>query len=127
MPKTYNGWYNYETWLCNLWFENFDFTDYVKDGTFDEMNMDGILEFITDHIKEYVYEFVYETQSHGGFVDNMINASLESVNFRDIAEHYIDDLLVDIGSECLTYSLSEFIEREERELVHQSTCYQGPQ
>ena len=20
--KEYNGWYNYETWLCNLWMDN---------------------------------------------------------------------------------------------------------
>ena len=117
MPETYNGWYNYETWLCNLWFENFDFTDYVKDGTFDEMDKDEILIFIMDYIKEYVYEFVYETQSHGGFVDDLINASLGSVDFRDIADHYIDDILVDLKER----------QEEEKELVHQSTWYQGPQ
>ena len=25
--QKYNGWSNYETWLCNLWFNDFDFTD----------------------------------------------------------------------------------------------------
>ena len=117
MPETYNGWYNYETWLCNLWFDNFDFTDEVEEGHFDGMDKDDILIFIRDYIKEYVYEFVYETQSHGGFVDDLINASLGSVDFRDIADHYIDDILVDLKER----------QEEEKELVHQSTWYQGPQ
>ena len=117
MPETYNGWYNYETWLCNLWFDDFDFTEEVEGGNFDEMDKDEILIFIMDYIKEYVYEFVYETQSHGGFVDDLINASLGSVDFRDIADHYIDDILVDLKER----------QEEEKELVHQSTWYQGPQ
>lgn len=94
----YNGWANYETWLLNLWFDNFTdiFKEMTDEGDFDAMDKDDILIFIRDYIKEYVYECVYETQSHGGFVDDMINASLGSVDFREIAEHYIDDILDDL-------------------------------
>ena len=106
----YNGWVNYETWLVNLWFDNFaDIFKEMTDGeVFDAMDMDKdeILTFIMHYIKEYVYEFVYETQSHGGFVDDLINASLGSVDFREIADHYIEDILVDLKER-----------REEKELL----------
>ena len=36
----YNGWTNYETWLCNLWMDSLDFQDSIDDGTFDDMNFD---------------------------------------------------------------------------------------
>jgi len=89
---TYNGWTNYETWLTNLWFENFDFTDHIEDGVFDDMSSDDIVVWVSDYIKEYVYETVYETQSHGGFVDDMLNSALQEVDWGDIADHYVDDI-----------------------------------
>ena len=27
---TYNGWTNYETWLCNLHFDNWEFSEYTE-------------------------------------------------------------------------------------------------
>ena len=45
-PNTkYNGWTNYETWLCNLWFENFDFSDRLD--MFDECDDKDDVEFLS--------------------------------------------------------------------------------
>ena len=93
-PNKYNGWTNYETWLCNLWFDNFDFSDMLDmfDGVEDK---DDIRIRIEDYIKEYVEEFVESYLAPGdthGFIHDMLNSSIQQVDFRDIAEHYVDDV-----------------------------------
>ena len=91
----YNGWSNYETWLCNMWFDNFDFTD-IKD-MFDncEDNCD-VLNIIENYIKEHVEEYVEYSLSTGdqhGFIHDMLNAAISEIDWRDIAEHYVDDVV----------------------------------
>jgi len=93
-PNKYNGWTNYETWLCNLWFDNFEFTDMLDmfDGVEDK---DDIRIRIEDYIKEYVEEFVESYLAPGdthGFIHDMLNSSIQEIDFRDIAEHYVDDV-----------------------------------
>ena len=93
-PNKYNGWTNYETWLCNLWFDNFEFTDILDmfDGVEDK---DDIRIRIEDYIKEYVEEFVESYLAPGdthGFIHDMLNSSIQEIDFRDIAEHYVDDV-----------------------------------
>ena len=93
-PNKYNGWTNYETWLCNLWFENFDFSDMLDmfDGVENKVD---IRRKIEDYIKEYVEEFVESYLAPGdthGFIHDMLNSSIQEIDFRDIAEHYVDDV-----------------------------------
>ena len=93
-PNKYNGWTNYETWLCNLWFDNFEFTDMLDmfDGVEDK---DDIRIRIEDYIKEYVEEFIESYLAPGdthGFIHDMLNSSIQEIDFRDIAEHYVDDV-----------------------------------
>ena len=57
---TYNGWTNYETWNANLWFDNFDFTDYVEDGVFDEMTDNEIKHYVSAYIEECINDYVDE-------------------------------------------------------------------
>ncbi len=97
-PNKYNGWTNYETWLCNLWFYNFEFSDMLDmfEGVEDK---DDILRIIEDYIKEYVQEFVESYLAPGdthGFIHDMLNSSIEEVDFRDIAEHYVDDVVSEL-------------------------------
>ena len=94
-PNTkYNGWTNYETWLCNLWFDNFEFSEMLDmfDGCEDK---DDILNNIEDYIKSYVEEFVESYLAPGdthGFIHDMLNSAIQEIDFRDIAEHYVDDV-----------------------------------
>jgi len=97
-PNKYNGWTNYETWLCNLWFYNFEFSDMLDmfEGVEDK---DDILRIIEDYIKEYVQEFVESYLAPGdthAFIHDMLNSSIEEVDFRDIAEHYVDDVVSEL-------------------------------
>ena len=93
-PNKYNGWTNYETWLCNLWFDNFEFSDMLDmfDGVEDKADIQIRIE---DYIKEYVEEFVESYLAPGdthGFIHDMLNSAIQEVDFRDIAEHYVDDV-----------------------------------
>lgn len=93
-PNKYNGWTNYETWLCNLWFDNFEFTDILDmfEGVEDKIDIRIRIE---DYIKEYVEEFVESYLAPGdthGFIHDMLNSSIQTIDFSDIAEHYVDDV-----------------------------------
>ena len=92
--QKYNGWTNYETWLCNLYFDNFDFEE-VMDIFDDCQDKDDMLIRISDYIKDYVEEFVesFRTDSRNLFIDDLLNAALGEIDYRDIAEHYIDDVV----------------------------------
>ena len=93
MTEKYNGWTNYETWLCNRWFDNFDFTDQMDLFDDCEDNCD-VLDIIEDYIKTYVEEYVeYSISEDYGLVHDMLNALVSKIDFRDIAEHYVDDVV----------------------------------
>ena len=90
---TYNGWTNYETWLTNLWFENFEFTDQIEDGVFDDMDDDEIKEFVADYIEEFVNEYTDQVVGEtSGFVQDLVTSALGEVDWQDIADHYVDDI-----------------------------------
>ena len=95
---TYKGWNNYETWLCNQWYDNFDFTDEVEGEVFDGMDTDQIVDYVADHIEDTINEhldlMLGESSHNTGFIDDIISTTLGVVDFREIASHYLDDILV---------------------------------
>jgi hypothetical protein len=92
----YNGWTNYETWLTNLHFENFDFEEFVDDGSFDLLDRDEIKTWISNYIQESVEEYAYGDIELGTpnrlFITDMIQSFLGEVDWDDIADHYCDDV-----------------------------------
>ena len=93
----YNGWTNYETWLTNLHFECFEFTDEVDEGMFDDLSRDEIKDWISNYIQECVEQTAYEDIELGTpnrlFVTDMIQSFLGEVDWDDIADHYLDDVM----------------------------------
>ena len=61
----------------------------------DCQDKDDMLIRIADYIKDYVEEFVeqFRLDSRNLFIDDLLNAALGEVDYRDIAEHYIDDVI----------------------------------
>jgi hypothetical protein len=96
-PNTkYNGWTNYDTWLCNLWFDNFEFSEMLDmfDGCEDK---DDILRVIKNYIKDYVEEYVEESRENAsGFINDLISSALGEIDYYDIAEHYVDDVAAEL-------------------------------
>jgi len=76
-----------------MWFDNFDFTDQM-DLFYDCEDNCDVLDIIEDYIKSYVEEYVeYSISEDYGLVHDMLNALVSEIDFRDIAEHYVDDVV----------------------------------
>ena len=97
---TYNGWTNYETWLANLWLDGLTFEDYIQDLSDDFETKDAVLDWCSDYLEQLVDDLIDEdARSRTGFVNDLLNSAFQEIDFRDIAEHYVDDIWDDI----LTY------------------------
>ena len=90
--QKYNGWTNWATWMVNLHFDNLDFTDGVESGCFDNMSKDGLLNYLASWIQEYVESYLEEVKTTT-FVQDIIDATINDVDWHDIADHYVDDIL----------------------------------
>ena len=95
--QKYNGWTNYATWLVNMHFDGLDFTDYIEDGVFDDMNADDIRCHVASSIQEIVESYLDEVLDSDNvnpvFLSDLINATINDVDWHDIADHYVDDIL----------------------------------
>ena len=97
---TYNGWTNYETWLTNLWLDGLDFEDYIQDLSDDYETKDALLDWVSDYLEQLVDDLIDEdARGRSGFINDLLNSAFQEIDFRDIAEHYVDDIWDDI----LTY------------------------
>ena len=102
--QKYNGWTNHATWLCNLWFDDLSplFEDHIEDLSDEHDSKDELLdtleEWIEQHVDEYVESIVDERV---GFVMDLVGSAFRDIDFRDIAEHYVDDVWDDIETHRL--------------------------
>ena len=91
--QKYNGWTNYATWLVNLHFDGLDFTDDIEDGVFDDMDTDEIRCHVASWIQELVESHLDEVvNTDNTFVTDLINFTIDEVDWHDIADHYVDDI-----------------------------------
>ena len=92
--QKYNGWTNYTTWLCNLWFSDFTplFEDHIEDFSDEHEDKADLLNTLEMWIKDDVLEYVDSTVDGVGFARDLLDQALNDIDFRDIAEHYVDDV-----------------------------------
>ncbi|NBT76662.1 MAG: hypothetical protein EBT15_12005 [Betaproteobacteria bacterium] len=97
---TYNGWTNYETWLVSLWMENeqcsqeyfreqareiYDGHEPIPDT---RLTREEVVRFrFADWLKEHYDENIPEIP---GVYGDLLGAALSSVNWDEIAHHYIE-------------------------------------
>ena len=75
---SYNGWTNWETWMINLHFDGY-FEDYRDDQNLVQPEV----------VKDVVEEIVFDLEgSNNPLISDLINGSLQEVNWEEIAEHY---------------------------------------
>jgi len=106
--KPYNGWYNYETWVVKLWMDNDEGSDaYWRDQAEECVKVDGregAVRSLEDLIKEQHEEAACEKMGSStcGVFNDLMTAALSEVNWREIAQHLVDeaaDALISEGVE----------------------------
>ena len=82
MNNTYNGWTNYATWRVNL--------EIVSDLEVDSFPQD--LTGMADALKDYIEDCIIESTENGIAQDYAL-AFLGDVNWYELAEHKLEDVL----------------------------------
>ncbi len=81
--ERYNGWVNYETWNVGLWFLD-DMVSVASDNG-KPIDADWCQDFVSEYMgNEY-------RSIHTGFIGDVMNAFIRSVDWREIAGHVNDD------------------------------------
>jgi len=75
-----NGWSNHETWLVNLWLGD-TFTEQAEGGQ----------KITEDFIRQTVYCLHDSVQNLDPLMADLLSAALGSINYREIAKHYVSD------------------------------------
>ena len=85
--QEYNGWYNYETWLVNLWLTNDSSSyNYWNEAT----NECADPAELSNRIKDEIEEFNPVTDDSSLYAD-LMNAAISEVNFDEIAHSFWND------------------------------------
>ncbi len=103
-----NGWKNYETWATALWFSNGQGSvEYWREQAVEVLSRHSarkadhqrysdatveLADVMKDQTEEGATEEGAPRKVHGLYAD-LLNAALSEVEWRDIAEHYIDAVL----------------------------------
>jgi hypothetical protein len=106
--EKYNGWVNYPTWNINLWLGNDEGlygrameltreavannTETVYAGEDDDegtevLDRDGAVQDLATSLEE----FCDEIRPESGFVADIYGWAVKHVDWREIAEHHVDD------------------------------------
>jgi hypothetical protein len=83
----YNGWANYATWRVNLEiFDGHDMLEYFADAN-GELDADEL----SDNLKEFAENVVSNFGENEGLAMDYARAFLADVNWREIAEHMLEN------------------------------------
>lgn len=101
----YNGWKNYETWLCNLWMnESWEYYhDSAKESCRNSID-DGAIdrnESIKSFAKMLQDEFYDRMHEAGldGVLRDLLLAGIYSIDFHEIASRWIDDVAEEVAED----------------------------
>jgi len=92
--KTYNGWTNYETWRVNLEvFDGMELEDISKTTNWDAYDLG---EYLKDYAEEMIFEgHRYDERRPSNLMEDYARAFLQNVNWREIAQHMINDYIAE--------------------------------
>ena len=99
--KEYNGWYNYETWMVNLWMDNTQ----QSHETWRQIARESIDAdegtnwfYFEDQLKQYLDYIQEDVDNHinNGTVKDLLGAAISEINTREIAMHWVADELENI-------------------------------
>ena len=110
----YNGWTNYETWCVNLWIDNdrgwYEQTRELAIDCYRQASPKVLLDVVSlsrvdvavreleSILKEQVEE-LNPLADEASIFSDLLGAALSEVDWRDIAEHWINDVAPEIDQE----------------------------
>ena len=78
------------------------FEDHTADLSDEHDTKDALLDTLEEWIENDITEYVEcNVNESNGFIMDVINHALHEIDYRDIAEHYIDDVWDDIETHRL--------------------------
>ena len=89
MCDKYNGWSNYQTWVFNLWFDDF-FTEEAELIYADSNDANEATHTLAGTMKMTVEEF--SPVDNASVYTDLMGHAVGMIDFYEVAEHYIDDL-----------------------------------
>ena len=94
--ESYNGWSNYDTWNFKLWLDNEQKTQEMVFNTCKYaykcfLKKSEVIHYIQKFLEEYAVNNTPELEN--GFYSDVLNASIRSVNYYQIADAYFYDYL----------------------------------
>ena len=103
--ESYSGWSNYDTWNFKLWLDNDEKTQEIVLNTvkYAYKTFDKNYEAIY-HIQKFLEQYAIENapELQNGFYSDVLNASIRSINYHQIADAYFFDYLENYNSEKKT-------------------------
>lgn len=90
--KTYNGWTNYETWNVALWIDNDQGSqEYWIERATELVKENGKEDSVSDLADEIQGQHEDNCPEVMGCYADLLNAALAAVDWRELAEHYMDE------------------------------------
>ena len=88
--QEYNGWHNYETWVCALWLQNDQGScSYWEEMTNECEDVYSLSQMIKDEIEEGD-----PTNDQASLYSDLMSAAISEINFNEIAHHFWDEYKV---------------------------------
>jgi hypothetical protein len=75
--ETYNGWKNKETWLANVWLEEY-FQQELQDGN----------DITAPHIEATIDNMLADTANQWGLFSDLLLAAIGQIDYRELAAAY---------------------------------------
>ena len=104
MDKSYNGWTNWETWNFKLWIDNEESSYNAVLEMAERIEEDHAVKPKLKECSSCAYELSKELEEYAedqreavkvetGFFADVCNSSIKEINFYEIAEAYLRDLV----------------------------------
>lgn len=96
--KTYNGYTNRDTWLVNLWFETSFMAlaeQYVRDEMLTAEDKEDFqhVRNLAENFCSLVEDAIEVDRTYDGYVKDIIQSTLQCINYHELAEDYLGDAL----------------------------------
>lgn len=94
MMSEYNGWSNYETWLINMYFDQY-FIDYVSETYGTDPSLYYQSYEIGNDLQEVVSDMAYEDLQGDAplWIQDLVNKAFRDVNWRELADSTLNSIV----------------------------------